>query len=218
MSSHRIVPTDKFIEVCGIVQSAFSEIASHGIPADVLRWKSVVENRLKKSEKNYPIAIEGFEPQGPQIKGQLLRYEDHAKIFYSTGEPVHWQRFISAKELAHLLIDTPKEYTKKPSSLMSQLIAGIPIWVLQQDPHQDEAAFESEKLAIAAAIEMLVPWKFRGHFDGLCDKGWSNYEIAVEFKVPKYVVSNMLTPSYRPLSKLANESCHCKSEIKQKSS
>jgi hypothetical protein len=207
MPPHRVAPTEKFIEVCGIVQSAFREIETHGIPVEVLRWKQVVEKCLSKPDKKYIITIEGFEPQGTQIKGQLLRYENYAKIFYSTGEPIQWQRYISAKELAHLLIDTEKEYTKKPSSLMGQLISGIPIWVLQQDPHQDEEAFESEKLAMAAAIEMLIPWKYRGHFDKLCDKGLDNYEIAVEFKVPKFVVSNMLTPNFRPLSKLANEAC-----------
>jgi Zn-dependent peptidase ImmA (M78 family) len=205
MASQRIVATDKFVQICGIIQGAFSEISVHGIPVKVNDWKKTIENRLSKPGKNYSIKFESFEPLGSQIIGTLLRYKDHASIYFAANQPLYWQRYIAAKELAHLLIDTPEEYTHSPSGLVSQLIAGIPLGLLRQDHYsRGEEAYQSEKLACVAAIEMLLPWKFRGDFNRLVEKGLNPLEISVEFKVPSHIISNLLHPNYRTLSDIAN--------------
>ena len=200
-----ILATPRFVQICGIIQSAYSVLEKQDYPVEVLDWKKAIETRLSKSGNKFSINILGFHPPGDQIRGTLHRYKTKADIFFSEKETFCWQRYIVTKELAHLLIDTPDEYTRRPSSLMEQLISGIPLWLLRKDHAQDDAAFESEKTAMIAAIEMLLPWKHRGPFQKCCDKGKNNQEIAEEFKVPKYVVSNMLTPTYSAASQNANK-------------
>jgi len=205
-----LVPPQKFIKACGIVQEAFREIDDNSPPPIlVLKWQNLVQKRLSSAGSNYKIQISSFEPvRAPdeaQIKGYLLRRNNDAEIFYAENESYCKQRFISAKELAHLLIDGQEAFTKKPSSLMSKLIiSGTPMAFIKKDEDQSMEDFESEMLAMMVATEMLVPWKYRNHFDGLCDKGQSPLEIAQVFKVPENVVKNMLTPMYRQFSVIAN--------------
>lgn len=204
MSARGILATPQLIQVCGIIQNAYSSSQNQAIPVEVPIWKKILEERLSKQGKAFSINIQFFPPQGSQIRGALNRYVTKADIFVSDKEKLPWQRYIATKELAHLLIDTPDQFTHRPSSLMEQLISGIPLWLLRKDHTQEDAAFESEKTAMIAAIEMLLPWKHRSHVQKRCHQGKNNAEIAEEFNVPEYVVSNLLTPTYYAASQNAN--------------
>jgi len=199
-----ILATPRFVQICGIIQSAYNSSENLNVPVEVLNWKRIVESRLSKPGKPFSVHIQSYPPQGKQIRGTLIRYSTRAEIYFLGKESFCWQRYIATKELAHLLIDTPDEYTKRPSSLMEQMISGVPLWLLRKDHAQDDAAFESEKSAMVAAIEMLLPWKHRPHFKKCCDQGKNNLEIAEEFKVPRYIIANMLTPTYFAASQNAN--------------
>ena len=203
--SKPIWASPRFVQICGIIRKTYSTSPNKDIPVSVLDWKKIIETRLSKHGKAFLINVQSFPPQGNQIKGTLNRYKSHADIFFSDKETFCWQRYIVAKELAHLLIDTPAEYTVRPSSLMEQLVSGIPLWLLRRDHSQDDAAFDSEMTAMVAGIEMLLPWEHRPHFQKCFEQGKDNLEIAEEFKVPKYVVSNMLTPTYFGASQSAND-------------
>jgi hypothetical protein len=204
MPYHRIVATDKFIQICGIVQGAFSEFPIHKFPVKVMDWKKVIEKRLSKHGKPpYSITISSFEPLG-QIVATFLRYENKAEISFASTLHPFWQRYIVTKELAHLLIDTPKDYTETPSAVIAQIIAGIPLVLLRESEESGDSSYQSEKLACIAAIEMLLPWRFRDEVQNLQNKGNGPQEIGAAFEVPPHIVSNLLHLSYKPLSEIAN--------------
>ena len=77
---------------------------------------------------------------------------------------------------------------------------------LRENGAHGDAAYQSEKLACIAAIEMLLPWRFRDEVKNLENKGNGPQEIGAAFEVPPHIVSNLLHLSYRPLSEIANTS------------
>lgn len=199
-----LLATPQFIKICSIVQKAYGGISNRDMPVSVLDWQNLVENRLSQKSPNFKVNIQGFPRQGAQIRGALVRRITTSDIFFSNSESFCWQRYIATKELAHLLIDEENSYTLHPSSLIEQLISGVPLWLLRNDSQQDSQAFESEKMAMIAATEMLLPWHHRNYFKECCNKGMNNLEIAEAFKVPKNIVSNMLTPTYWACTESAN--------------
>jgi hypothetical protein len=102
------------------------------------------------------------------------------------------------KELAHLLIDTDaKHFTEDPVSLVQELVNDVPV----MQPDHD---VNSERLAMIAAIEMLLPWCLRGHLVAMAGEGMSDLEIAQKFRVPQKIVNLMLRSNYKEFSKASN--------------
>jgi len=128
----------------------------------------------------------------------LLRYDTHAKIIYSQSMNTCWRRFVVCKELAHLLIDTDAEhFTQNPVSLVQELINDVPVMRTDHD-------INSERLAMIAAIEMLLPWCLRGRLTEMAEEGLSDLQIAQEFRVPEKIVNLMLRSDYGSFSKESN--------------
>jgi hypothetical protein len=146
--------------------------------------------------KIYPIQLEP-KKLGNRVWGMLRRYSDHAVITYKCDLNFCWTRYVVCKELAHLLIDTDaSHYTTDPVSLVQRLIAGLPT--------QLDAELESEYAAGYGAVELLLPWCLRDHFDYLVQRGDTDLQIAEEFKCPAIYVS-MMRGRYGALSRDANQ-------------
>ncbi len=207
-----IPPADSFVKLCRVIQQAFSQIPPRdaSLPTQVGDWQSVIAARLSPRDgpayriEIGPVPTPSIQGYSKQIYGSLSRFPGGASIRVLDVETYCWQRFIAAKELAHLLIDQPGDYTINPGNLIAELISGIPLHYLRKDQSQDDHSFESETRALVAAIEMLLPWAHRPAFDALVDKGLSPLELAETFKVPRRVVSTMMAPHYRPASAAAN--------------
>lgn len=206
-----IPPADSFVKLCRVIQKAFSEIPSRSphLPVQVGDWSKIIAARLSKEDAPYvidmgPIPTPSITAYSKQIYGSLSRYTGGAGIRVLDTETYCWQRYIAAKELAHLLIDEPQHYTINPGNLIAQLLSGIPLHYLRKDQDQDDRSFESETQAMVAAIEMLLPWAHRSALQSLVDKGQTPLELAQTFKVPRRVVSTMLAPHYWPASQAAN--------------
>jgi hypothetical protein len=198
-----------FVDLCKKIQSAYALIPATdpSIPVKVLDWKKVIEDTVSSIKGNkFTVEIEFVAPAGSLVKGILTRYDDsRAKIFVSDKESFCVRRFIVAKELAHIILDHHSEYTVNPGSLMSKLISRVPLHRLTRDNDQDVASFLAEKLAVAGAIEMLLPWASRAYFeDRFFIKGDSPQELAVALRVPKVIVQEMVSPYYWPASQEAN--------------
>jgi hypothetical protein len=100
--------------------------------------------------------------------------------------------------LAHLLIDTDaKHYTQDPVSLVQELVNDVPMMRADHDVH-------SERWAMVAAIEMLLPWGLRGDLAEMDKEGFSDLQIAEKYKVPEKIVNLMLRSKYREFSLEAN--------------
>lgn len=125
------------------------------------------------------------------IKSQLLRYPDRAVIRFSSELNTCNQRFSSTKEMAHLVIDTKESHIDDCLRLISNLIdPSIAAIVKNED-------LQSEFLAEMVAVELLMPFEMRDRYIAeIAGKRTTPFEIADRHKIPQYIVTSYLSPSY----------------------
>jgi len=189
------------IDVCLIVRDLFGCIQECGItpnpPVELPKCLVPAVAQRVTGEK-YRIELSPRSWDSRHLFGMLLRYDTHAKIIYSQSMNTCWRRFVVCKELAHLLIDTDAEhFTNNPVSLVQELINDVPVMRTDHD-------INSERLAMIAAVEMLLPWCLRGQLTGMAEEGLSDLQIAQEFRVPEKIVNLMLRSDYGNFSKESN--------------
>ena len=137
-------------------------------------------------------------PQSQLVAGFLRSYDDHAIVKISMDLPVVWQRFVAAKELAHLLIDTEaSHFTAAPVALVQGLIDGLPCERVTDD-------LESEHYASFAALEILLPWELRVELEKTGGTTATDTAIAYKFVVPEKIIYLALRSPYSKLSIAAN--------------
>lgn len=148
---------------------------------------------LASEHAGLPIAFSSKSWTGGQIKGRILRYEDRALIEYSQELNTCWERFVITKELCHLLIDEPADYTDDIENLVDCLIScnltrnGKP-----------SAAEVSEHMCTIAALELLVPIKIRRDFyDSLKRNEITLIQVAHAFRIPAHYIELLFSDAYR---------------------
>lgn len=145
---------------------------------------------IKRSQKSWPAVT---------LNAMLVRHQSKATIYYSARLNLCWRRFIVAKELTHLLIDKEEgHFTKDIVALGASLLTGAPV-----DGCNGE--WDSERLAVAGAIELLLPLHFRSDIEAMALAGESDLKIATKFRLPEMFVFALLHTDYARLSKEANE-------------
>lgn len=127
---------------------------------------------------------------GKFIKGRLLRYGNRAEIHVSSELNTCWTRFVAAKELAHLLLDPidGAGFTQDPAALVDWLV---------NDQWANAAEMHSERLAVLAAIEMLIPHHCHHMLESMVRGGSNSLAIATHFMVPEKMVDRRLNTKYR---------------------
>lgn len=122
------------------------------------------------------------------LLGEMRRYGDHAEIIYSSNLNVCWSRFVLAKELTHLLIDTPAHYTTDPVTLLNRIILNYPPGIVDD--------IDSEWAAFFGAIFLLIPEALKSQIHGLHSMRVSDFDIAKKFSVPEKIVSYYLSDDF----------------------
>jgi hypothetical protein len=194
--------TERLVDICVLVRDVFRAISETGItPAAPIKLKELlipaVASRLGTPHGGkFIISAQECDWQASKIRGILLRYNARAEILYSAQLNLCWKRFVVCKELAHLLIDENNEhYTVDPISLVYRMITDVL-------PKYDDD-LESERLAMFAAIELLIPWCLRNEFISMVIDAKTDLEIAHYFRVPQAIVG-FLRRDYFELSAQAN--------------
>ena len=79
------------------------------------------------------------------------------------------------------------------------------LWLINKLPAiKFDHEMNSEHLAGVAAIEMLLPWKYRPEMQKMMGAGKSDYEIAHAFRALEKVVSLLLRTPYGKVSADSN--------------
>jgi Zn-dependent peptidase ImmA (M78 family) len=140
--------------------------------------KKVIESKTKYTITVYVVKWEG----DGCVKGKLNRYKHNADIFISDRKMITEceQRFITAKEMSHLVIDSPHTYTDDIEKLVKALVYPDKI-VFANYSEQ----YQSEILAEVLAAELLFPWKYRDEVIEQIKSGEkTSMEIAKQFMFP----------------------------------
>lgn len=193
---------ERACDVFLIARSVAEELEKSGglafpIPVAKAGVVSVVE------KQSLPAGIERIDLlchdwRSKQFYSALFRYKDRAEIHYSAHENLCWRRFAVVKEAIHLLIDTEaRHFTTNATDLIERLIVG--------GVFEPNTPIDSERMGIFAAMEILLPWKLRPTVEAMRDAGESDFQIALQCRVPEKYVTAMLHGVYGKSSKRLNE-------------
>jgi hypothetical protein len=156
----------------------------------------LVELQTVTSCTGFEIIIEKT-PMLRQLYGMYLRYPNRAEIFISNTLDSNWARFVTCKELMHLVCDdSPKHYARDPYVQVELALRG-------KLPAGGNDSLDSEEFAFVTAIELMYPWHTRYLSDGMPD-GVTSTQIADAFGIPAKIVDLYYSGSFARLSEAWN--------------
>lgn len=125
------------------------------------------------------------------VRGKVERYNNGtARVLIRADQSAEFLRFVTVKELCHLIIDEEDDW----SSAGVETIRGLlKEWdLIRENGHghtEPSEPLQSEKLAEIAAIEMMYPRQFRSHdLAKIVAKETTVQKIAMQHDVPAYVI------------------------------
>lgn len=147
-------------------------------------------------------SAESLSKQG--ILGQLIRQEPNSsgeelvKIVVAdlpTEELSYcYCRFIQAKELSHIWLDSEEAMVKRPSTLIDEMVLSEFSSDLRPT---NEIAYESERVTKLMSAEILFPDKLRASYKKqIEDNEISILEVARKFMIPAVIVDVVLSDQY----------------------
>lgn len=193
---------ERACDVFLIARSVTNELDKSGglafpIPVAKAGIISVVENQSLPAGIR-KIDLHCHDWRSKQFYSALFRYKDRAEIHYSAHENLCWRRFAVVKEAMHLLIDTEeRHFTTNATDLIERLIVG--------GVFEPNTPIDSERMGVFAAIEILLPWKLRGAIEAMRDAGESDFQIALQCRVPEKYITALLRGTYGQSSRRINE-------------
>lgn len=134
------------------------------------------------------VNVRGVYFQGEYTRGMLLRYEHRADIFVRDSLDDALKRFTVVKELCHLVLDEPEDFSTRGVDT---------IGALQHDVRFDGVASRtshSEALAEICAIEVMYPIECREA--DLSKKQFSAAQAAHAHGLPLPIVERALSSLY----------------------
>lgn len=93
--------------------------------------------------------------EGSTLRGNIERYEWGVIVNVRASQTEAWQRFTVIKELCHVLLDTPDDWSTDVVTTISDLLQ------FEGFTGKESAEIRSEKLAEVMAVELLYPVEFR---------------------------------------------------------
>lgn len=134
-----------------------------------------------------------------RFRGMIQRFDGHATIYIAArgnkgdeGKLTYCeQRFVIAKEMGHLVVDSDENYTLHAASLVEELCN--PVVAELDAKHQ----LQSEHFTKIFAIETLIPYHRRlPHLERIRMGEDTVFEVASHFRVPEKEVQTALSPEY----------------------
>ena len=145
------------------------------------------------------IEVEELDWNAQRYWGTIQRFDNLARIYVAMqgekDEPGRLsyceQRFVVAKEMGHLVIDSPDNFTVNAVDLVEELCA--PMLAKLDGRHQ----LQSEYITEIFAIECLFPYNRRqAHIQQIRDGSTTALEVATHFRVPEKQVRVAMHPDY----------------------
>ena len=127
------------------------------------------------------------------VRGIFLPFGKDVTILLDSGCPDHLQRYVSVKEMCHLILKDPEYMTSDPVNLIEMMIFE------QTNPKEGEAPLDlvSDFWTQYAANELLFPFEVRRASKERLDSGETTlFALAQQYEVPEHVIEWTLSPGY----------------------
>jgi len=145
----------------------------------------------------YSITMREVNFDAEHTHGRFERYKGNiAKIDVRAGLSVAEQRFVTAKELMHLIVDTREDYSPYGDQIIEELIDRglLGKYNLASDISRPTA---SDVITEMAATEVLFPIQLRSAELSRVQRGETTYaKLATDYDVPNDCISRALNKSY----------------------
>ena len=144
------------------------------------------------------ISISHVDFEGEHLRGMLERANERVDIYIRESQTYSWKRFITAKEIGHIVIDEPEDWAIDPVGTIGGVLLHS-VLGSSKDDEEDNAPPEvqSERLATVAAAELLFPHELRATARAqLQDGEITMRRLALDFEIPDSVVSWILSDRY----------------------
>jgi Zn-dependent peptidase ImmA (M78 family) len=133
--------------------------------------------------------------EADHVKSMIERWDGGKKalVAVQAGQSSVAERFAAVKELCHVIIDAPEDFSAPDCSLIEKLLQGASPDLLALE----NKGLWSERAAEVMARELLYPHEFRrGDLALLNDNKTTLAALALKYKVPEIVASRVLKEAY----------------------
>jgi Zn-dependent peptidase ImmA (M78 family) len=131
------------------------------------------------------------------LRGLIERYANKVIIYVRKNQDEDWKRFVTIKELCHIVIDEKEDWSASGASIIKNLISEHKLNKMTAAPR----AVQSEIFAEIAAIELLYPFNARAADIVALDYGSMTLaRIAGYYKIPEAIVERALSENYAELA------------------
>jgi len=151
-----------------------------------------VQAKFKK-----PIVGKDVSFKGVYVGGRLERYKDHAEIALRADQDDRWKRFVTVKELLHLLIDKEHHFCPYGDQMIEALLQRGLIGLASETQHPNSPPAQSELIAEIAAIEVMYPIDRRSKdLENSKGQPLPVRRVALERQMPEFYVATALHIQY----------------------
>jgi hypothetical protein len=145
----------------------------------------------------YDLEIEMLEVSfdGTNFRGKVERYSGkRARILVRAEQSPSFMRFVTVKELSHLMNDEEDDWSSLGVETITNLMKEWEMCADGGDGHKNPAnPLQSEALAEIGAIELMYPFEFREADIAKLAAGTTTIEaIALEHEAPSYAIEQAL--------------------------
>lgn len=192
-----IVPQARLISLFKKVEQLREEARAYTLAGD--RSVLGVEDIQALVERMYNVRISKKEVVSTSVflHSMVLRYGDgSAQILARANLPDPAKRFGVTKELCHLMLDEPEDWSVRGADTIDSLIRVFSLDVSQNGDHEpDDQIIVCEALAELAAAELLYPFSAReADLAALENRTISYAKLAIEWKLPQRIIELALHP------------------------
>jgi Zn-dependent peptidase ImmA (M78 family) len=126
------------------------------------------------------------------VRGFYVNYPDRFEIVILQGQNKCWTRFVTCKELFHVILDGTESRTIDIEGLIDEFTISF-----LETEHSATSSAATEILAEVAAMEFLFPYENRAAALEKCNDDPENYmEIARFYSIPRVLVEKYLNKHF----------------------
>lgn len=167
------------------------------LPISLDATKEIIEEQTE-----YSVLIRSVSFQATHIFARVEKYKDHtATIDVRHDLSEQWKRFVTAKELLHLIIDKDEDMSPYGDETLDKLLTDGHIGIVSQNG--DKPPAQSELIAEVAALELLYPIQNReDDLKAVSSGKITHTKLAIRYGIPPNFIDTAFSNGY--LSVLKN--------------
>lgn len=194
---------DKVINALMCAQDVLDDPAIYQGNTDLIPVSIDALSDVIAGKSGYTIVMRDVAFEATYMFARCEKYGDQrAEIDVRANLAEDWKRFVAAKELLHLVVDSDEDMSPYGDETLDKLVREGHIGVISQNG--DDAPAQSELIAEVAAMELLYPIQCRvTDVKMLVDGTTTQQKLALHYGVPVNFVDTALSPDYLGVIKAA---------------